>query len=240
MGNNIKAGRKTLRGKAKSTETATTEGTSTGAFQNIYLVCPLMSSHSAVDKITVIDPMTNQIRFKYGPEVRETIYKLRSEQKPKIRISTVGIYGNSFCRETDKSEIERIIEETDKKMKAIDPSLGAVVRFVPIAVDMQARGEIYRQLVDAIRGRMYEELLPRLKKLAEKKTISEKSRNGLLSMLKKLEAWNILDDKDLATTIQTIREKLAEATEQAMAPIYADISNQIDDLKSRGAFLEVD
>lgn len=212
------------------------ENESGSDMRTILLVCPLMSSPNAIASERAIDEMTREIKLKYTMELREKIKAIRHAFYPKVRDLCTSVFGNSFCRSKDLLEIQKIMEGADLELKKLDRNLGATVRFLPLAIDSEARGEVYRQICDAIRGRIYAEIVERLRGLPNAVNMGERSRVAILELCDKLHSWNILEDPDIEETLKNIRIQIRN---NIVAPVMEDLSNQIEELKSRGAYLEV-
>jgi hypothetical protein len=148
----------------------------------------------------------------------------------------VCIYGLSFAKAADMTAIAEVMEIADQELKCVHPALGATVRFVPLSVDAAAKGEVYRQINDAIRGRIYTELFERLRNLPNKVKMNARTRTSLLELCDKLQAWNIIDDFNINATLTGIKAQIAN---DIIEPVMQDLAKDIEELKGRGAFLEV-
>jgi hypothetical protein len=210
-----------------------TEGTDA---RSIFLVLPLMSSPNKIADTERVDDTHRAVTLEWGQEMRDKITAVRKEYYPAVRAKCVCIYGLSFAKAADMTAIAEVMETADKELKLVHPSLGATVRFVPLSVDAAAKGEVYRQINDAIRGRIYTELFERLRNLPNKVKMNARSRTALVELCDKLKGWNIIDDPDINASLYRIKTAIAN---DIVAPVMEDLCKEIDDLKGRGAFLEV-
>ncbi len=221
---------KTEQGTAQA---STDEGTDA---RSIFLVLPLMSSPNKIADTEKIDDTHKRVTLEWGEEMRDLITSVRKLYYPAVRSKCVCIYGLSFAKAADMTDIMQTMEAADKELKAVHPSLGATVRFVPLSVDAAAKGEVYRQINDAIRGRIYTELFERLRALPNTVKMNSRSRTALVELCDKLKGWNIIDDPDINRTLAAIKTQIAN---DIVGPVMEDLGKEINDLRSRGAFLEV-
>ena len=183
-----------------------------------------------------VDDQTRQVTLKWSPDVRKKITTIRNKHVHLIKKPALNFYGLNVIRDTDRAEVTGAAEAADAEMKTLDASLGASVIFIPLYVEAEAKGQVYQQVLGAIQGRIYSELLSRLTELAGLEEVPKRSRTALIGLVDRLKRWNVLDDPSIE---QTLNEMKLSFQNDVIKPVMQDVQKELDALKSRGAFLEL-
>lgn len=184
-----------------------------------------------------VDDQHETITLRWTPEVRKAIASVRNTYRHQITAPCLNFYGLFVIRDKDREAVAQLAERADQEMKKINSELSARVNFLVLYCESEATGEVYGEVLSAIQGRIYTELLSRLRGLCKLPEIPKQSRTALLKLVEKLSLWNVLDDPNVTETLANIRRSI-EA--DIFTPIMADLEKDLADLKSRGAFLEFD
>lgn len=205
--------------------------------RRLYIVRTLFSSENQRASTEEIDDMSEKVTFRWAPERRKAIATVRNTYRHQITAPCLNFYGLFVIKDKDREAVSQIAEKADQDMKKVDPELSARVTFLPLYVEESSVGEVYTQVLGAIQGRIYTELLSRLRELAKLPEVPKQSRTALLRLCDKLAAWNVLEDPSVTKTLADIKLQISN---DIFAPVMADLEKDLADLKSRGAYLEFD
>jgi len=203
--------------------------------RRLYIVRTAFSSENQRVSTEVIDDQTEKITLRWTPEVRKAIGAVRNKYRHQILAPCLNFYGLFVVRDKDRESVSQLAEKADAEMRKISPELSAKVTFLSLYVEKEAQGEVYQQVLGAIQGRIYTELLGRLRELAKLPEVPKQSRTALLKLCDKLLVWNVLDDPDIVKTLEDIKLQISN---DIFKPVMVDLEKELADLKSRGAYLE--
>lgn len=205
--------------------------------RRLYIVRTLFSSENARESTTAIDDMSEKVVFKWAPEIRKAIAGVRNTYRHQITAPCLNFYGLFVIKDRDREAVSQLAEKADAEMRKINSELSARVTFLPLYVEESTLGEVYQGVLGAIQGRIYTELLGRLRELAKLEEVPKVSRTALLRLCDKLQAWNVLEDQTVTETISSIKLQIQN---DIFKPVMMDLEKELADLKSRGAYLEFD
>lgn len=203
--------------------------------RRLYIVRTLFSSENQRASTEDIDDMSEKVTFRWPPEIRKAIGKVRNTYRHQITAPCLSFYGLFVIKDKDREAVSQLAEKADQEMKKINIELSARVTFLPLYVEESTMGEVYQSVLGAIMGRIYTELLGRLRELAKLPEVPKQSRTALLKLCDKLAVWNVLGDSNVAETLANIKLQIQN---DVFAPVMADLERDLADLKSRGAYLE--
>ena len=184
-----------------------------------------------------IDDMREELTFRWSKDIRRKIGEVRNKFMNKLRKPALNFYGLLVIRERDRDELSKVAEEANTEMQKIDSELGAHIKFIPLYLEQEAKGEVYQQVLGSIQARIYGELFMRLKELAKLEEIPKQSRTALIKLCDRLHTWNVVDDPNVAKTLADIKLQFEN---DVFKPVLNDLQKEIDSLKERGAFIEFD
>jgi len=205
--------------------------------RRLYIVRTAFSSENQRTSTETIDDQTEKVTLRWPPVTRKAIGSVRNAYRHRILAPCLNFYGLSIVRDTDRESVFQLAEKADQEMKAISPELSATVRLIPLYVEQEAQGEVYQQVLAAIQGRIYTELLERLRSLARLEEVPKVSRTALIKLCDRLKVWNVVDDPNIEKTLEDIKLQIAN---DIFRPVMLDLERDLADLKSRGAYLEFD
>lgn len=171
----------------------------------------------------------------YPVDVRAHVAKVRGKYLPQIGVKCISVYGLRVCRPSAVPAIRGIVAEADTELRAIDASLGAMVRLLPVTADKVRQGELYGQLAKAIHGQILETLHERVEKLVGKADLPGRSRAALIQACERLKELNFLEDADITARLEDYKK----AFEGDLAVALGVISSDLKTVASEGAFLEL-
>lgn len=205
--------------------------------RRLYIVRTGFTSENQRASTEEIDGMTEKVTFRWAPEMRKAIATVRNAYRHRILAPCLNFYGLSIIKDTDREAVFQLAEKADQEMKKINPECSATVRLLPLYVEKEAQGEVYQEVLAAIQGRIYTELLGRLRELAKLDEVPKVSRTALLKLCDRLKVWNVVDDPNIVKTLEDIKLQIAN---DIFKPVMVDLEKELADLKSRGAYLEFD
>ena len=209
----------------------------TDDMRRLMIVRTAFSNPNQLSDSRELDEQKREITLRWPEQTRRAIVAVRTEHINSIKRDSLNFHSLTVVREADKEKVLMAAQAADAAMKGIDHSLSAKVYFIPLYVEQDASGDVYRAVVDAIRGRMFFELSQRLRSLAKLDTVPTRSRNALLKLCDRLRAWNVLDDPDVAATLESVKLQL---TNGVIKPVLDDIEKSLAELKEKGAIPETD
>jgi hypothetical protein len=205
--------------------------------RRLYIVRTSFSSPNQRDGTKKIDDQTEEVHLRFTKETRETITRTRGKYLTQMRNLSLNFYGLMVIRESDKEAVSAIADEAHKEMTTILPELTAHIALIPLYLDDKEKGEVYGQVLAAIQGRIYSELLERLVDLAKLESVPKRSRNAVLKLVEKLRTWNVVDDPKVTETLDDIKRNIEN---DIFKPVVEDLQKEMTALKERGAYLEFD
>lgn len=189
----------------------------------MFLVEVHMSYDEAVEKTKELDEKHKEITLKYDKETRKKISYIREKYRNLAYFHTVRFYSLHFATYDGVKKIKMIIEEADRKMKEINPSLYADVIIIPISLDeIKKRGKLYEQIYYAICLQMAEAVYNHVKKL-KSSVPSERSKKNITKLLNKFEELNVIGDARINEKIVELKEIITKSTEKIKEQILNDI-----------------
>ena len=205
--------------------------------RRLYIIRTAFTSANKRRSTNVIDDRTTEITFEWTPEIRKKLTEVKNHYRYKLQKDALNFFGLFIIREADKEEWYKLMSDADSKMKEIEPTAHANIRLISLYVEGDVNGEVYQQMLVAIQGRIYMELLNRLNELMRLPEIPGRSRTALLRLCDRMHLWNVIDDPNVHETIEEYRLQFRN---NAFTPVLEDVKKNMADLQSRGAFLEFD
>lgn len=205
--------------------------------RRLYIVRTGFTSENQRASTEELDGMTEKVTFRWPPATRKAISTVRNAYRHRILAPCLNFYGLSIIRDRDREAVFQLAEKADQEMKLINTECSANVRLIPLYVEQEAQGEVYQQVLAAIQGRVYSELLGRLRELAKLDEVPKVSRTALLKLCDRLKVWNVVDDPNIEKTLEDIKLQISN---DIFRPVMMDLERDLADLKSRGAYLEFD
>ena len=205
----------------------------------IYIVGLTMSSPNRVlNSKEINEGMTLEVNYLFKKETRQKIAAVRTLHKKPIYKDCLDFYGLFFmCKDSQKESIQVANDEADKKLKAIDSSLSSSIIFMPLNMAEVTKGEMYKQILDAIEYRILSDLTERLETVAKTKTgqLPERSKEAMIKMIDRLKSVNVMNDENIEKKLSKIRDKIVN---NDLDNLKADFTKEIAALNQRGAYLE--
>ena len=191
----------------------------------MYLVEVYMSYDEAVEKTKEIDEKRRELTLRYSKETRRRIAYIREKYRNEAYSHTVRFYSLHFATEDAVKEIQNIIAEADRKMKAIKPHLYASAVVIPLPLDkIKAKGELYEKIYYAICLQMAEAVFRHVNKLKSDMP-TKRSRKNLEKLLRKFKELNVIRDERIDKKIDELSKLVTESTHKIKEQILDDIEN---------------
>lgn len=204
----------------------------------LYITHIEMSSPNQILESTAIDEMTQELKYKWKKKVRQDISAVRERHGSYLRTNSLDFYGLHICSAEEIEGIMREAQEADKEMKAIEKSLHAIPVLLPLKMDEIAKGELYDQVLSAIRYRIVSQVIERIDDMTKKKSISQlsdRSREALVKMVENLKVVNVLKDAQIDQKLDQIRKSIEK---DSIEPLYKELIVEVEALSQRGAFMK--
>lgn len=204
----------------------------------IFVVNLEMSSPNQLDSSEKIDDKSRKLNFRFGEKKRKEIHRVNQYHKSKIYLHTLDFHGLKICKEEQLAAIKTQADQAHEEMVKTDPSLHAFLGYFSLDMTEISKGDVYGQVLSAIRYQIVTEILDRLNKLSETQQLSQmsqRSREALLKMVDRLRAINILNDKEVETRLESIKQAIMT---DSIAPMKAELVDEMMAIKRGGAYLK--
>lgn len=176
-----------------------------------------------------------ELEFLFDKKTRQRIASIRVLARGKIYKNTLDFYGLRLIKPEHMEEVQRIASEADEELKKIHKSLYARAVFIPIDEKAAKKGELYREIINAIRYHIYQTVFQRLKKV-DLHHLHGRTKKALLRMCERLEQINVLDDPEIDRHIQEIREKIHQ---EDLKTLVDEVKAEVNAIRSRFMHLEI-
>lgn len=204
----------------------------------VYVVNMPMSSPEQLLNSEKLDEMSRKLNYKFKEETRRKIHAINQAHKSVMYAATLNFHGIYICKEEQLPALIDEAMEADRELRAIEPSLYAtLVSFSLDMADVQ-KGETYGQVLSYIRYQIIKDVLDRIDKMTENKTINQlsaRSREALVKMVDRLKAVNVLNDKDIEKKLESIKTSIEKDSLEIMRK---DLIDELQAVTKTGAFLK--
>lgn len=214
--------------------------TDTGAQKNpVYIVQVILPSPNRTDGRIEIDDQTDQIHYIFKDEMRKKIAALRGRVKYPIYQNLLDFPPEGetklwMCNEDKVESIRQSVSEAEKEFQKLDTSLHTQIIFIPLNIYEIQGGELYGQIINAIRYRVLSEVIEKI----EDKTgqLTEKSKEAVLKLIDRMKGINIFNDPDVTKRISEIREKIIN---NDLETIKNELTQELDITRKRIAYVNL-
>lgn len=215
--------------------------TDTGQPKNtVYIVQAILPSPNRTDGTTKIDDQTTQTHYIFKEEMRKKIAALRQRIKYPIYQNLLDFPPGEcetklwLCNEDKVEGIKQAVREAEIAFQAIDKSLHTRVTFLPLNIHEIEGGELYGQIISAIRYRVLSEII---EKIEDKQgQLTEKGKEAMLKLIERMKSINIFNDPDVTKRLGEIREKVLN---EDLATIKAELTKELDITRQRIAYVNL-
>lgn len=227
-----------MTGETVETQRTETQAPTQDPIRTVYIVRMGMSSGSRIADRKEIDSQTEQLTFTYPEEMRKAISSVRGKYRAKALKHCLAFYGLMVAKGDSIEAISSIMEEADKELKTIDPSLQAGLKTIPVTVDRQAQGELHNAMLNAIRGFVWKTMNDQFASLAGKiDKLPERSRVALLKLCDQAKTWNVLGDQEVNQKIANWRYQIEH---DILKPVAEEIKREFEaQTQSEGAYIDL-
>lgn len=181
----------------------------------LFIVKAGMSSGNFIDESKDLDEKRRELTYKFEKVKRKKIQACRMRFKDPIYKKCLKFHSMYVTNEAGKEMIEKTLLEADSALKEIDPSLKATPKFIPLDVNEMVKGGLYNNLIDAIKGQVFQKTFDKIEKQLKKKDtgkMTDRTKAALLHMVDQCRNLNVINDKDIAATIDAIQKKIETET----------------------------
>ena len=201
----------------------------------IYIVKFVTATENRIVGREELDDKRVELEYLFDKETRRKIASIRVAARNRIYQKALDFYGLRLIKPEHMDEISKIADEADRKLREVHETLYARVIFIPIDESAARKGELYQEIIDAIRYHVYQVAFEKLKDV-NLQHLHKRTKAALLRMCDRLQAINVLNDPDIDSKIQEIKEKIMS---EDIEELSKEIKAELDVLKSRFAHLEI-
>jgi hypothetical protein len=219
--------------------TESTEKQPESATLRAFVVQTEFASPNRIDNSEEVTEMRRAIDYTYPKLTRNKIGAIREYYMKQIRSCTVDFPPHHkaplrLCNESQKNDIRALVKLADEEFQKIDKILHAEVLFLELNIHDVQRGELYGQVIAAIRYRIISEVI---EKIGEKVgQLPEKSQKAMLNLIDRMKTINILGDKEVDDQLESIREKIMT---QDIATVKSELFADLSFTKQRMAYVNL-
>jgi hypothetical protein len=200
----------------------------------VYIVQVVMSSPNHILESKEIDDITQETVYKFKKDTRNKINAIRMRQKAPIFNNALDFYGLHLCRDDQIQKIQQAITEANTELEAIDRSLGASVVFIPLNIHEVRRGELYGQVIAAIRFRILSEVIERIEDKVGQ--LPKQSLEAMKNLIERMRAVNVLNDPEVDKKLNEIRDKILS---QDVETLRKDLEQELTMTKQRMTYVSL-
>lgn len=215
-------------------------GTGASPRSPVYIVQVILPSPNRTNGREKIDDQTEQIHYIFKAEMRKKIANLRMRTKNPIYQNLLDFPPGEcetklwLCNEDKIDGIKQMVREAEIAFQTLDTSLHTQATFLPLNIHEIEGGELYGQIISAIRYRVLSEVIERI----EDKTgqLSEKSKEAMLKFIERMRGINIFNDPQVTQRINEIREKVLNEDLEA---VRKELTQELDITRQRIAYVNL-
>ncbi len=205
----------------------------------VFVVQTQYASPNRIDGSTELSEMKREIDFTYPKLVRNKIGAIREWHMKQIRDKTVDFPPDfdkplHLCNESQKKEIRDLTINAEKEFQELSTDLHAEVIFLELNIHDVQRGELYGQVIAAIRFKIMYEIIQKIGEKAGQ--LPDKSKNAMLNLIERLKYVNVLNDPEVELQLAAIKEKILT---DDIAAVKADLVKDLSFTKSRMAYVSL-
>lgn len=205
----------------------------------VYIVQVILPSPNRTDGRTEIDDQTDQIHYIFGEEKRKKIAALRGRVKYPIYQNLLDFPPEGetklwLCNEDKVKSIRQSVLEAEKEFQKLDTSLHTQLIFIPLNIHEIQGGELYGQIINAIRYRVLSEVIEKI----EDKTgqLTEKGKEAVLKLIERMKSINIFNDPEVTKRLGEIREKIIN---EDLETVRKELAQELDITRQRIAYVNL-
>lgn len=215
--------------------------TDTGAQKSpVYIVQVILPSPNRTDGTEKIDDQTIQTHYIFKEEMRKKIAALRMRTKYPIYQNLLDFPPGEcetklwLCNEDKVEGIKQSVREAEDAFQTLDKSLHTRVTFLPLNIHEIEGGELYGQIINAIRYRVLSEVIEKI----EDKTgqLTEKGKEAVLKLIERMKSINIFNDPQVTQRLGEIREKIIS---DDLETVRKELTQELDITRQRIAYVNL-
>jgi len=199
----------------------------------VFIVQVVMSSQNQTLGSQEIGDTQVLVDFKHKKETRQRIAAIRMKFKKPIYKDALNFYGIYLCNESQTKSMQESIVEANKELQEIDKSLHASVVFIPINIHEVERGELYGQVIAAIRYRILSDVIGKIEDKAGQ--LNKQSKDAMARMIKRLKTVNVLNDPEIDNRLDEILERILK---EDVEVVRKDLKAEMNITSSRIGFIQ--
>ena len=206
----------------------------------VYIVQVILPSPNRTEGRDKIDDQTDQIHFIFKDEMRKKIAALRQRTKYPIYQNLLDFPPGEcetklwLCNQDKVEGIKQSVREAEIGFQALDKSLHTRVTFLPLDIHEIEGGELYGQIISAIRYRVLSEIIEKI----EDKTgqLTEKGKEAMLKLIERMRSINIFNDPEVTKRLAEIKEKVLN---EDLEVVRKELAQELDITRKRIAYVSL-
>lgn len=223
----------------------------------VYVTNIEMSSPNHQESTEVVDEFTRKITLTWDKDTRDKIAAARMRTKKILYNAAIDFHGIYLIREdqiallqdaTTKghADLQKIRDDYIETIKTkydydghdiVLPQLHATLALFSLDLGDMVAGGAYQQVLNVIRAKVYRTVFERLTEvLASKKGLTDTTRKSMLKMIENLRAINILNDVDIETQLNNIKQKIEDSL---LNDLRDEMVKALETTDTRGAQIKV-
>lgn len=203
----------------------------------VYIVRARISSGKEVTGVVEVDKRTDEVTYHFTKDTRKAINGVANRYRYRIfNGHCLDFNGLRLCKGEAEPDIRREVEACDGELKKISSRLRATMTLIPISLADVKKGEVYDELMLAIKGKVFNEILERVQRISKRKKMTKQNKRAALQLLDRLAKINVVEDPDVVKRIREAREAVER---EALQPVAEELKKEVEALEGRGAFLEL-
>lgn len=205
----------------------------------VYVVQIILPSPNRTDGREKIDDQTDQVHYIFSEEKRKKISALRQRIREPIFQELLDFPSDGesklwLCNEDKIEGIKQKIQGAETQFQILDTSLHARVIFLPINIYETEAGDLYGQIMNAIRYRVLSEVIGKLGEKAGQ--LPEKSKEAMLKLIERMKSINIFNDPEVTKRLGEIREKVLN---EDLEVVRKELTQELDITRQRIAYVNL-
>lgn len=202
----------------------------------VVIVRLIMSSPEQVEKSEMINEMERKIKYRFDPDTRAKIQKIRTSARYRAYEDVVNFHGLKLTDATNLPHIQKVADEADEKLKAVHPKLYANLIHFEIKDRQIKRGKYYRAIYYAILAQVTREMYDKVKDL-KSDHLNARSRKTVRNMIQHFHQYNVLNDDEIDEKIEELKTLIDKPTEKIRQTMMEELNHVIGEMQAAMDFV---
>jgi hypothetical protein len=208
----------------------------------LYVMETQMSSPFFTDRSENIDSENaKKLYYHFPAKDRRKIGAIRQQINVLKNASCARFYTLYIANDLAKEQLTEALENANREMKDIDSTLKAEAVFVELKTEALSSGNMLQVMTAQIQDQIYGVVLKRIEQTIKDNAerggaLTTKSKTALLAMLEKCKCINVIEDEDINTKIEKMKEQI---TSESLIPLRDEILSVLDNSGDRFSSIDI-